>query len=119
MQINQPLIRNSKKSNKKPRNRRFKRKIRVPTNPNNTVVNLSTVSLSEDETKVLSKGLNVCPTPSNIDNMKLGDDLDNFARTLRIKEYFGNKDKEVDNEADSDTSDSEEEIIIPHFKKES
>ncbi|XP_071124035.1 uncharacterized protein [Mytilus edulis] len=119
VQINHPSIRPSTKSKKKPRNRRFKRKIRVPMDPNNTVVNLSSVSLSEDETKVLSKGLNFCPTPNSIDNMKLGDDLDNFARTLRIKEYFGNKDKELDNEEDTDTSDSEEEIIIPHFKKKS
>ena len=119
VQINHSLIRPSKKSNKKPQNRRFQRKIRVPTNPINTVVNFSTVSLSDDETKILSKGLNLCPTPSKIDNMKLGDDLDNFARTLRIKEYFGNKDKEVANEEDSGTSDSEEEIKIPHFKKKS
>ncbi|XP_063411202.1 uncharacterized protein LOC134694136 [Mytilus trossulus] len=119
VKVTHPLNSPSKKSSKKPRNRRFRRKIHITANPNNTVVNLSTVSLTEDETKVLSKGLNFCPTPSNIDNMKLEDDLNNFARTLRIKEYFGNKDREEDNEGDTATSNSEDEIIIPHFKKKS
>ena len=102
MKVTYLLNISSKKSSKKPRNRRFRRKIHKTANPNNTVVNLSTVSLTEDETKVLSKGLNFCPTPSNIDKIKLGDDLNNFARTLRIKEYFGtcSKDEEEDNEED-------------------
>ncbi|XP_071136384.1 uncharacterized protein [Mytilus edulis] len=57
-------------------------------NSTNTVVNLSSVALSETETKVLSKGLNFCPTPGKIDSILLEDDLDKLARSFRIKEYF-------------------------------
>lgn len=71
---------------------------------------------TEDEIKVLSKSFNVCPTPSNKDNMKLEDDLSIFAKTLRIKDYFG--DKPNDTEEDSDSFDSEEEIRICAFKEE-
>lgn len=54
----------------------------------NSVVNLSDHVLSEDECRVLSKGLNFCPANGNISEFQLYKDLDEFARTLRLKEYF-------------------------------
>ena len=55
---------------------------------NDTVVNLSSKDLKPDEIRILSKGLNLCPTPSKINEQQLSVDLEKFARPLRIKEYF-------------------------------
>ena len=52
------------------------------------VVNLSSVNLNETEIKLLSKGLSFCPTPHKIDWIELKTDLSDFARRLRLKEYF-------------------------------
>lgn len=53
-----------------------------------SIVNLSDTSLSADEVKLLSKGLNFCPTTRLFDEYHLLRDLDNFARNLRLREYF-------------------------------
>lgn len=46
------------------------------------VLNALSVSLSEVETSLLSKGLNFCPTPQNGDNTRV------FFRKQRLKEHF-------------------------------
>jgi hypothetical protein len=40
---------------------------------------------------LLSKGLNFCPNPPKINVRELDEDLDQFARRLRIKEYVHSK----------------------------
>ena len=55
------------------------------------VVNLSSVNLNKTEIKLLSKGLSFCPTPHKIDWIELKTDLSDFARRLRLKEYFHGK----------------------------
>ena len=72
-----------------------------------TVVNLSSHQLRENETSLLLRGLNFCPAPGPINETKLSEELDNFARNLRIKEHFGSKEVEGDDEVSSD-NDSED-----------
>lgn len=52
------------------------------------VVNVSSRQLSPAELKLLSKGLNFSPSSGNINEFELYQDLDNFARNLRLREYF-------------------------------
>ena len=51
------------------------------------VVNLSKHSLSKDETFVLSKNLQFCPTPDGYNPVSLSLDLFQFERRLRLKEF--------------------------------
>jgi hypothetical protein len=67
---------------------------------------------------LLSKGLNFCPTPPKINVRELDEDLDQFARLLRIKEYFHSK-KETSEDLSTDESDIKEVIDIPRFVKKS
>ena len=66
-----------------------------------TVVNISDVQLSPTEVTLLSKGLTFCPTPPKLDTFQLQNDLDNFHRRLRLKEFF------------YDSEDSDEEAYQP------
>ena len=52
------------------------------------VVNISSCVLSKDELTVLSRGLNFCPATGHCDEFQLLTDLDNFARNLRLREFF-------------------------------
>lgn len=52
------------------------------------VVNISNCSLSKDEMSVLSRGLKFCPATGHCDEFQLLSDLDNFARNLRLREFF-------------------------------
>lgn len=56
--------------------------------PRSNVVNVSSRLLSPAELKLLSKGLNFSPSSGNINEFELYQDLDNFARNLRLREYF-------------------------------
>jgi predicted DNA-binding antitoxin AbrB/MazE fold protein len=47
--------------------------------------------MTENETSLLSRGLNFCPVPGPINETKLSEELDNFARSLRINDHFGFK----------------------------
>ena len=76
---------------KQPRKRRFKKRTRPA--ENNLVVNLSSTELTNSEEKLLSRGLNFCPIPSNINNLQLETDVDQFARRLRLKEHFNRQHK--------------------------
>ena len=67
---------------------------------------------------MLSKGLNFCPTPNSINDQQLSDDIESFARALRIKEHFSSKtDVELDSDIQSSGSDDEE--APPRFVKKS
>jgi hypothetical protein len=55
---------------------------------------LSSKDLKPDEICILSKGLNFCPTPNKINEEQLSADLDKFARSFRIKEYFLAKERD-------------------------
>lgn len=52
------------------------------------IVNLSKIKLSATEISVLSRGLTFCPSNGKYSELTLLKDLDNFARTLRLREYF-------------------------------
>jgi hypothetical protein len=85
---------------------------------NDTVVNLSSKDLKPAEIRILSKGLNFCPTPNKINEEQLSADLDKFARSLRIKEYFSAKEKDCPVDGSSDSEDDNE-IPLPRYKKKS
>ena len=53
-----------------------------------TVINLSNVQLTEDETLLLSRRLIFCPTARHIDWTQVKADINDFSRRLRLKEYF-------------------------------
>ena len=53
-----------------------------------SVVNLSSVILTEIERSVLEKGLKFCPTPGEPDMNELLDDLRLFFRRMRLKVHF-------------------------------
>lgn len=96
------------------RNRNFKRRCKPECQPSNTVVNISSHQLTKDETSLLSTSLNFCPDPGLVNEPILTDELDNFERSLKSKEYFGLKESEKENE-----SDLENETIIGLGRKNS
>ena len=53
-----------------------------------TVINLSTVQLSDSEIKVLSRGLSFVPTPKRINWTEVQVDINKFARSLRLTDTF-------------------------------
>ena len=85
------------------RKQRFSKQKEINRDQNDTVVNLSSKDLKPDEIRILSKGLNLCPTPNKINEEQLLADLDKFARFLRIKEYLLAKKRDfpVDGSSDS------------------
>ena len=85
--------------NIRPRRRRKNTK-RLPTPNTNTpldpssIVNLSNVTLTHDETQLLARGLTFCPTPLRQINYwsEVNADFDEFARRLLITEFFHDHD---------------------------
>ena len=59
-----------------------------------TVFNLSRRVLSEDETKVLEKGLDFAPIQNKVNEPELRKDFDEFCRRMRIKWHFRNEPSE-------------------------
>ena len=51
-------------------------------------VNLSNVTLTNDETQLLARGLTFCPNPRRIDWRVVNTDFNEFARRMRITEFF-------------------------------
>ena len=103
---------------RKTRTRRFRRKRKAENIKSNVVVNLSSKPLNSAESSLLSKGLHFCPNPSKINVCELDEDLDQFARRLRIKAYFHSK-KEISEDLSTDESDIKEVTDIPRFVKKS
>lgn len=56
-----------------------------------TVVNLSSARLTASEISLLAKGLTFCPASGKFNEFQFYQDLDNFARNLRLREYFHDK----------------------------
>ena len=63
-----------------------------------SVVNLSNVTLTDNQTQLLARGLGFCPSPRHIDCTEVNADFDEFARRLRITEFF--HDYTTDNQSD-------------------
>ena len=59
-----------------------------------TVFNLSRRVLSEDEIKVLEKGLDFTPIQNKVNEPELRKDFDEFCRRMRIKWHFRNEPSE-------------------------
>ena len=85
-----PRNANPPRSQKKRKNRRSRSKRHKTSSqqPEDTVINLSNVELSEAEIKLLSRGLTFVPTPQRINWSEIQADIDDFARRLRLKEFF-------------------------------
>ena len=81
---NQPVI-NAPDHSTPIRNRIRRRNIQLYTN---AVINLSTVTLSQDENQLLARGLSFCPTPRNINWTEVRADFHEFSRRMRLLEYF-------------------------------
>jgi tRNA/tmRNA/rRNA uracil-C5-methylase (TrmA/RlmC/RlmD family) len=82
------------------------------------VVNLSSKPLNSAKSSLLSKGLNFCRNPPKINVRELDEDLDQFARRLRIEEYFHSK-RETSEDLSTDELDIKKVIDIPRFVKKS
>lgn len=52
------------------------------------IVNLSSVELTEVEVRTLSRGLSFCPSTGGFGEFQLLKDIDNFARNMRLREFF-------------------------------
>ena len=78
---------------KRPRNRRFRRKKAKADASIRNVVNLSSYQLSDTDVKLLSKGLNFCPRPKTCNAFEMEKDFKDFARRMRLKQHFFNKDE--------------------------
>lgn len=63
-----------------------------------SVVNLSNVTLTDNETQLLARGLGFCRSPRHIDWTEVNADCDEFARRLRFTEFF--HDYTTDNQSD-------------------
>ena len=53
-----------------------------------SVVNLSSITLTQSQLEVLEKGLTFCPTPNHMNIVQIWDDLEKFFRRLRLKKHF-------------------------------
>ena len=90
----------------------------APITDSKTVVNLSSHSLDEHESTVLSRGLKFCPTRTSIDDLEVRTDLDKFARRLRLKVHFY-RDNHDDDDDSPTSSPSESLLSHPLLKRES
>nr|XP_054761537.1 ankyrin repeat, PH and SEC7 domain containing protein secG-like [Lytechinus pictus] len=73
---------------KRQRSNRFRRHTNNNYASPHLVVNLSSSPLSQAETPLLSKGLEFCPTPPEVEQIALSQDLSTFYRRIRLKEFF-------------------------------
>ena len=96
------------------RKRKFSRHKEINRDQNDIIVNLSSKDLKPGEIRILSKGLNFCPTPNKINEELLSADFDTFLRSPRIKEYFLAKEREFPVDGSSDSEDDNE---IPRLRK--
>ena len=67
-------------------------------------VNLSELSLSEDQNKLLRKGPSFCPAPRDINWQEVHDDLESFEARLRTAVFFLEKDTEESTVRNQDRS---------------
>ena len=62
------------------------------------MVNLSRVELSQEELKILSKGLKFAPQPPKVNRFELKQDLEAFGRRMRLREFFFDPEASEDEE---------------------
>ena len=62
----------------------------------NSVINLSNVTLSHDETQLLARGLTFCPTPRQIDCNEVRADINEFSRRMHLLVYFHDFPTQID-----------------------
>jgi hypothetical protein len=91
----------SSNTTKKTHSRRFKRRNIITANNNVNadtcpVLNVSSVTLSDSETSLLSNGLDFCRTPCEVSDQQLREDTRAFFRRLRLKEHFSRKNSKED-----------------------
>ncbi|XP_077125312.1 uncharacterized protein LOC143782087 [Ranitomeya variabilis] len=79
-----PRRRPTRRATRKPRTHDYEVTGKAP----NSVINISSYTLSPAELLALQKGLSFCPTPT-WDKFKLTQDLQRFYRSLRLKTHFG------------------------------
>ena len=86
---NHTTLRHRRRRRRNKRTKRYWRKdnhnIQLDTN---SVINLSSCTLSPDETQLLARGLTFCPTPRQIDWNEVRADINDFTRRMRLLEYF-------------------------------
>ena len=87
------------------------RKTEAENGKTNVVVNISSKPLISAESSFFSKGFNLCPNPPKINVREPDEDLDQFVRRLRMKEYCHSK-KETSEDLSTDESDIDEVIDI-------
>ena len=56
------------------------------------MINVSNVQLSDSELSLLSKGLSFCPKPSHVDKFQLKEDISQFTRRVKLKDFFHDSD---------------------------
>ena len=56
----------------------------------NGVINISSLDLTDAQISLLSKGLNFCPTPGNLNTWDVKADLERLHRSLRLRHIFKN-----------------------------
>eukprot|EP00061_Rhincodon_typus_P008240 g30682.t1 len=78
-----------------------------------SIVNLSDHTLQLDEIKVLSRGLNLCPT-TKMDPTGLAADTEEFIRRMRVQDFF----QDVSREPNETTSESDHRNIVIKLAKE-
>ena len=86
--------RSRRKNTKKPPTYNNKPNVLLDTS---SVINLSNVTLTNNETQLLAKGLTFCPKPGLINWTEVSADFDEFARRMLITEFF--HDHSTDNES--------------------
>ena len=70
------------------------------------MVNLSSRPLTDEEYRLLGKGLKFCPKPKPHDAIKLAEETFKFSRRVRLKEFFA-PDPEYEDSNDSDTEEEQ------------
>ena len=86
----------------------------------NNVVNLSKHKLTVEELHLLSKGMNFCPTPLDLDPGDQRSDLDRFHRSLRLIAKFENSPTEISDLLTTEQQNhSSYAFESPKFKKKS
>jgi hypothetical protein len=73
---------------KRYKHRRFRLQTPEPVPASSTVVNLSSSTLSDAEHNLLSRGLKFCPTPPDVNQVELSQDLTQYYRRIRLREFF-------------------------------
>ena len=59
-----------------------------PAVSNSTIINLHSSTLFEAEEKLLSKGLNFCPTPTEVNQVDVSQNLTEYYRRLRLRKFY-------------------------------